>query len=116
KSIKIAAMSETYWSAEIEPEPADPLLRPVWEDEPDDAVGAGLVLPRAKTSPADHLLGWLPADALTALLVPLCDAQDALARLDARAAAAPAPVRDGLCARMAFTEAAGWLAHAHTWV
>jgi hypothetical protein len=50
------------------------------------------------------------------LLGPLCDAADALARLDARAAAAPDAIRDGLIARMAFTEAAGWLAHAHAWV
>src|SRR6202042_2538082 len=36
--------------------------------------------------------------------------------LDARAAAAPEAVRDGLRARMATAEAAGWLAHAHAWV
>ena len=57
-----------------------------------------------------------PATALAGLLVPLCDATDALARLDARAAAAPDAVRDGLRARMATAEAAGWLAHAHAWV
>ena len=39
-----------------------------------------------------------------------------MARLDARAAAAPDAVRAGLLARMAFAEAAGWLAHAHAWV
>ena len=32
------------------------------------------------------------------------------------AAAAPDAVRDGLRARMATAEAAGWLAHAHAWV
>ena len=50
------------------------------------------------------------------LLSPLCDAADALARLDARAAAAPDTMRDGLVARLALAEAAGWLAHAHAWV
>ena len=59
---------------------------------------------------------WLSGAALAGLLVPLCDATDALARLDARAAAAPDAVRDGLRARMATAEAAGWLAHAHAWV
>ena len=59
---------------------------------------------------------WLSGAALAGLLIPLCDATDALARLDARAAAAPDAVRDGLRARMATAEAAGWLAHAHAWV
>jgi hypothetical protein len=52
----------------------------------------------------------------TALLWPLSDATDALARLDARAAAAADAVRQGLTARMAYAEAAGWLAHTHAWV
>jgi hypothetical protein len=51
-----------------------------------------------------------------AWLGPLCDATDALARLDAGAAAAPGAVREGLIARMACAEAAGWLAHTHAWV
>jgi hypothetical protein len=50
------------------------------------------------------------------LLSPLCDVADGLARLDARAAAAPETMRDGLVARLALAEAAGWLAHAHVWV
>jgi hypothetical protein len=54
-------------------------------------------------------------DAAT-LLGPLCAAADALARLDACVVAAPDAIRDGLIARMAFTEAAGWLARAHAWV
>jgi hypothetical protein len=53
---------------------------------------------------------------LPALLGPLCDAQDALARLDARAGAAGQRIRDGLIARRAYAEAAGWLAHAQAWV
>jgi hypothetical protein len=51
---------------------------------------------------------------LPPLLGRLCDATDTLARLDAGAALAPAAVRDGLIARMAFAEAAGWLAHARS--
>jgi hypothetical protein len=60
--------------------------------------------------------GELAATDLPALLAPLSDATDALARLDARAAVAREEVREGLIARMAFAEAAGWLAHAHAWV
>ncbi len=52
----------------------------------------------------------------TTLLQPLAQAQDALARLEASAAAASAPVREGLWARLAFREAAGWLAHQGHWI
>jgi hypothetical protein len=51
-----------------------------------------------------------------ALLLPLARAQDALARLEAAAAAVSAEVRDGLWARLAFREAAGWLAHQGYWI
>ena len=44
-------------------------------------------------------------------LLPLARAQDALARLETAAALASEPVRDGLVARAALAEAAGWLAH-----
>ena len=50
------------------------------------------------------------------LTATLADASDALARLDARVATAADAVRDGLLARLALTEAAGFLAHAHAWV
>lgn len=50
------------------------------------------------------------------LLQPLAEAQDAVARLEASAAAASSAVAAGLCARVAYREAAGWLAHTHTWV
>jgi hypothetical protein len=59
--------------------------------------------------------GFVGVD-LPALLGPLAAAQDALARLDAMAAAAPEPVREGLIARLAFREAAGWLATLGCWV
>ena len=88
------------------------LLRPTWQDTADetDTDRPGAWRPRPAIVPA-------PSGAeLAGLLVPLCDAIDALARLDARAGAAPDAVRDGLRARMATAEAAGWLAHAHAWV
>jgi len=50
------------------------------------------------------------------LLQPLAEAQDAVARLEASAAAASPGVAAGLRARVAYREAAGWLAHTHTWV
>ena len=65
---------------------------------------------------ASHGGTWLADAELRGLLGPLCAATDALARLDARAVAASEPVREGLIARMAVAEAAGWLAHTHAWV
>jgi len=50
------------------------------------------------------------------LLLPLARAQGGLARLDATAAAASAAVQEGLRARLAFREAAGWLAHHGHWI
>ena len=50
------------------------------------------------------------------LLLPLARAQDNLARLEATTAAASEPVQDGLRARLAFREAAGWLAHQGHWI
>ena len=50
------------------------------------------------------------------LLVPLTDAADAMARLEASVAAASPAVAEGLRARIAYREAAGWLAHAHAWI
>lgn len=49
-------------------------------------------------------------------LISLLAAQDALARLEAVVAIASAPVRDGLLARLAYREAAGWLAYYGNWV
>src|SRR5271165_5702016 len=50
------------------------------------------------------------------LLAPLADAADAMARLEASVAAASPAVAEGLRARVAYREAAGWLAHAHMWI
>lgn len=89
-------------------------LRPVWEDTPDETDADRGLRPRRpagsdRQTPPDAPGDW------RGLLVPLCVATDALARLDARAAAADPVVRDGLLARLAFIEAAGCLAHAHAW-
>jgi DNA binding protein with HTH domain len=87
---------------------ADQPLRPVWEDTPDetDADRRPQSLPRRTEDGADVDL----------LLATLADAADALARLDARVAASDEMLRVGLLARLALTEAAGWLAHAQSWV
>ena len=50
------------------------------------------------------------------MLSTLIAAQDALARLEAEAALAPPTLREGLGARLAVREAAGWLAHHGSWV
>ena len=87
----------------------DPFFAPVWEQEP-DAPGIPLARrPRPAASP-------LPDTGLLDLLVPLCEAQDVLARLDARAAVAPPAILEGLLNRMALAEAAGWLAHSFAWI
>lgn len=92
-------------------------FRPVWADNdtPDGGKLPGDIPPPPPRRP------WLPptahpAGAAGTLLAPLAAAQDALARLDTRAAAAPAPLRAGLIARLAFREAAGWLAARRAWV
>jgi hypothetical protein len=98
-----------------DPDDEDARLRPAWEDTEDETDVDRLGIVRGPR-PASHGGTWLPDTDLRALLAPLCAATDMLARLDARAAAAPAAVRDGLVARMAVAEAAGWLAHTHAWV
>ena len=94
-------------------EDPDNPLRPVWEDTPDETDADRR--PRHGTAPGagarDPLAGSAPL-----LLAPLAEASDALARLDARTAATDDGVREGLLARLALREAAGWLAHAHAWV
>jgi hypothetical protein len=91
---------------------ADARLRPAWEDTPDETDAD--CRPRRRHLSASGGDGLAGAELV--LLTALADATDALARLDARVAAAEDAVRDGLCARLALTEAAGFLAHAHVWV
>jgi hypothetical protein len=91
-------------------EPGEPDQRhhPAWADTSQD---------RERLAPARAVRdAWPGSEDAAALLGPLSDATDMLARLDARAAAAADPVREGLTARMAYAEAAGWLAHTHAWV
>ena len=95
----------TPWDTE-----PDPFFTPL--DAAETADTPPVLRPRRASLPAS----W-PAQAdLPALLAPLAAAQDALARLDARAATVPPALRDGLIARLAFHEAAGWLAATHAWV
>jgi hypothetical protein len=78
---------------------------PLWEEEePPLAPWAS----RGVTAPAP-----LPVQEL---LLPLAQAEDALSRLDALAGAASPAVQAGLAARMALSEAAGWLAVEEIWV
>jgi hypothetical protein len=50
------------------------------------------------------------------LLFPLSQAQNGIARLEASVATASAAVAEGIRARTAYSEAAGWLAHVSTWI
>ena len=71
------------------------------------------IVEASDTDPA----GFVPAgetDGHPLLL--LAEAQDAVARLEATAATASPTVIEGLRARVAYREAAGWLAHTHTWI
>jgi hypothetical protein len=80
-----------------------------WSNDPLDTEGEPLdrALFRAKpVAPSDD----------HPLLLPLAQAQDALARLDALASVASPAVTEGLRARLAFREASGWLAYSHIWV
>jgi hypothetical protein len=83
-------------------------FRPVWETE-DEAALEPPGPPRTRR-PATEPLYDHP------LLAPLARAQDAVSRLEATAEAASKTVADGLCARMAYLEAAGWLRYAHVWI
>jgi HTH DNA binding domain len=74
-------------------------LRPSWIGGPDETDID--LRPRRPTGPAPRLL---------------CDAQDALSRLDALVGGTREPIRNGIIARMGYREASGWLAFAHAWV
>jgi hypothetical protein len=100
-------------SGSADQDDAASLLRPAWEDSDDETDADRGVRPLL--SPARSLGRTGETDDLINLMSPLCGAIDALARLDARAGAADGPIREGLLARMAYTEAAGFLAHAHAW-
>jgi hypothetical protein len=85
-------------------------FKPVWETEDEASLEPpGPPLFRARKTAAEP-------DFNHPLLTPLAAAQDAVARLEAKTEAASDAVADGLRARMAYLEAAGWLAHAHVWI
>lgn len=90
------------WTVREDP-PAEEPWRPAWEDEDvsDDARPPWAIQGRSRPT-----LDW------AALALPLAAAEDALSRLDAAAEAASPALREGLVARLAFAEAAGWLASA----
>ena len=92
----------------------DARLRPPWADTPDETDADRL--PGRRHPPAARDSDWRARGDLPVLLTALADASDALARLDARVATAADAIRGGLLARLALTEAAGWLAHSHVWV
>ena len=81
------------------------LFRPVWETE-DEAALDPPGFPRARRQPAEP-------DYQHPLLTPLARAQDAVARLEARAEMASPAVAEGLRARLSYLEAAGWLRCVH---
>ena len=89
----------------------DPWFRQPWMDEPDETGFAPpSPLPKVRSGQAAN------ADS-AALLYPLANASAALARLDARLEASTPAVAEGLRARLALREAAGWLAHQYgAWV
>jgi len=86
----------------------DQWWRPPWETDDDAALEPPDPPPlRKPATEPDHT---------HPLLAPLARAQDSVARLEARAGAASPAVAEGMRARMAFGEAAGWLSHAHIWI
>ena len=99
----------------------DSALRPAWEDT-EDETDADRLRHRARAAPVrdppqqrSRRLAPRRRSARAARPALCCDRRARPARR-----ALPRPhltaVRDGLIARMAFAEAAGWLAHAHAWV
>src|SRR2546421_12271252 len=84
-------------------------FKPVWETEDEESVDPPGPLRRARKPAAEP-------DYHQPLLTPLARAQDAVARLEAKVETASGAVAEGLRARMAYLEAAGWLRHAHVWI
>jgi len=84
--------------------------KPVWETEDEESLDPpALLFGRARKTAAEP-------DFAHPLLTPLAAAQDAVGRLEAKTEMASDAVAEGLRARMAYLEAAGWLAHAHVWI
>ena len=81
-------------------------FRPTWETE-DELDPPGPPRPRKQPAAPDYT---------HPLLTPLARAQDAMARLEAKAEMASDAVVEGLRSRLSHLEAAGWLSCAHTWI
>jgi hypothetical protein len=92
-------------SDEAEEDEPDPWFRPVWEDLPDESDIPPLTLPTRSPSVFNRT-----KKSVDPLLLPLETATAALSRLDSQAELLPLPLQQGLVARMAYAEAAGWLA------
>ena len=86
----------------------DDWFRPVWETE-DEAALDPPGPPRPRKPPAEP-------DYTHPLLTPLARAQDAVARLEAKAEMASPAIVEGLRARLSYLEAAGWLSYAYVWI
>ena len=101
-------MSDSLFPEEPEDTAEDTAWRPVWKDDEvgSEAAVPSWISPSRARAPQRREPDW------SALLVPLAAAEDALSRLDAAAEAASPALREGLVARLAFAEAAGWLAAA----
>ena len=82
------------------------LFRPVWETG-DELDPPGHPRPRKASAEPDYH---------HPLLTPLARAQDAVARLEAKAEMASDIIVEGLRARLSYLEAAGWLGYAHVWI
>jgi hypothetical protein len=89
-----------------DPEDDDEFWRPPWATD-DGIEPPGPPRPRKPAAEPDYD---------HPLLTPLARAQDTIARLEAKVEAASDVVAEGLRARMAYLEAAGWLRHAHVWI
>jgi hypothetical protein len=83
----------------------------LWRDRRtgiNDGIGLVPALPRERT--------FSDLDLAHPLLIPLSRAQHSVTRLETAVAAASDAVAEGIRARMAYAEAAGWLAHVSTWI
>jgi hypothetical protein len=91
---------------------------PYWLADPDaDGEGDDLDLSQLKPRPRSRNLDDAPITEMTRpLIAPLFRATNAIARLEAAVSCAPPAVIEGIGARIAYREAAGWLGHVSAWV
>jgi hypothetical protein len=87
----------------------DGWFRPPWESDDEKALEAPGNRRRARKAPSK-------SDYDHPLLTPLAHAQDAVARLQAKAEMASPAVIEGLRARLSYREAAGWLSCWGQWI